>query len=352
MNDFIPFLKQLISAPGLSGYESPVCDLIEAAWQPLTDEIYLSRMGSLHGLRRGRGREPRPTLLMAAHMDAIGLMVSGIAGGFLRLARVGYLDPRVLPGQLVTVHGCTDLPGVIVQPPRHLLPEGVTEDQVGIQHLLVDTGLTAVEVEQQVRLGDLVSFAQPPFDLGEGYLAGHSLDNRASVAALTQCLAELQGRELHWDVCAVATTQEEETMVGARTAGYRVQPSLAVAIDVTFGRGPGSPANKTFPLGEGPTLGWGPVIHPGLHAAFKELGARLEIPYKMEIMPKTTGTDGDALQVSRGGVPTMVISIPLRYMHTPVEVVAIKDIQTTAHLLAEFAASLDGSFLDKLVWDD
>jgi endoglucanase len=352
MNDLLPFLKQLISAPGLSGYETPVCDLIEAAWRPLTDETYLSRLGSLHGVRHGSGPAPRPTLLLAAHMDAIGLMVSGIDNGFLRLAPVGYLDSRVLPGQIVTVHGCVDLPGVIVQPPKHLLPDNVSEDQVGVEHLLVDTGRTAAEVEQQVRLGDLVSFAQPPLDLGEGFLAGHSLDNRASVAALTQCLIELQGRELHWDVCAVATTQEEENLSGARTAAYRVQPALAVAIDVTFGRGPGSPASKTFPMGEGPTLGWGPVIHPKLHGVFKDLAARLEIPYKMEIMPKTTGTDADALQVSREGVPSMVVSIPLRYMHTPVEVVSIKDIQSTARLLAEFAASLDGNFLDTLVWDD
>lgn len=352
MNDLLPFLKQLISAPGLSGYETPVCDLIEATWRPLTDEVYLSRLGSLHAIRHGRGRAPRPTLLLAAHMDAIGLMVSSIDAGFLHLTPVGYLDARVLPGQLVTVHGCTDLPGVIVQPPKHLLPEDVSDDQAGVEHLLVDTGLPAAEVERQVRLGDLVSFAQPPFEMGEGYLAGHSLDNRASIAAVTQCLIELQNRELDWDVCAVATTQEEETMVGARTSAYRVQPALAVAIDVTFGSGPGSPANKTFPLGEGPTLGWGPVVHPKLHGVFKHLAARLEIPYKMEIMPKLTGTDGDALQVSRGGVPTMVVSIPLRYMHTPVEVVSIRDIQTTAHLLAEFAAGLDGDFLDKLVWDD
>lgn len=357
MTDLLPLLKQLISVPGLSGYETPVCDLIETAWQPLTDEMYLSPLGSLHGLRRGRAAAPRPMLMLAAHMDAIGLMVSGLVDGFLRLTAIGLLDPRVLPGQLVTVHGRQDLPGVIVQPPAYLLPEAARKGAPGIEYLFVDVGLPAAEVENLVRLGDLVSFAQPALEIsgpsgGEPYLVGHSLDNRASIAALTGCLEELKDRPLNWDICAVATTQEEETVAGAFTSAFRVEPDVAIALDATFGRAPGSPTQKTFPLSGGPTLGWGPVIHPALHHAVRDFTEQLGIPYSVEIMPKLTYTDGDKIQVSRGGVPTMVISIPVRYMHTPVEMVALKDIYATAHLLAEFAASLDEKFLDKLVWDD
>jgi endoglucanase len=284
-------------------------------------------------------------------MDAVGMMVGGLVDGFLRLRMMGYFDTRILPGQLVTVHGRQDLPGVVVQPPAHLL-EDSGADEAPLDSLLVDTGLPAAQVERLVKLGDLVSFAQPPIEMSGDYLAGHSLDNRASVAALTGCLMALRERDLRWDVCAAATTQEEETMIGARTSAFGIQPALAVAIDVTFGRGPGSPPHKTYTLGAGPTLGWGAVIHPGLHRLFKELAERLNIPTQLEIMPRSTGTDADAIQVSGNGVPCMVVSIPLRNMHTPVEIVSMQDISSTARLLAEFAACLDENTLARVVWDD
>lgn len=351
MSELLPFLKSLLEIPGLSGYEAAAISLIEPAWRPLVDEISVSRMGSLHGLRRGRGPEPRPSLLLAAHMDAIGLMVSAISQDLLRVTSIGGLDPRVLPGQLVTVHGRQDLPGVIVQPAGHLLPRSVRDRAVPIEHLLVDVGLLPDEVAQQVRVGDLVSFAQPPIELGSDALAGHSLDNRASVAAVTECLRVLQGRELDWDVWAVATVQEEETMGGAITSAYQLRPALAVAIDVTFASSPGSPGHNTYPFGKGVTLGWGPNIHPALYNSFKKLADQFEIPYKMEPMPRHSGTDGMGLQVVAEGIPTMVIGIPLRYMHTPVEIVSLKDVRRAGRLLAEFAASLKPDYLDTLQWD-
>jgi endoglucanase len=352
MTEILPFLKQLISAPGLSGHEAQVRRLVEDAWRPLTDELHISRLGSLHGLRRGTTAEPRPSLMVAAHMDAIGLMVTSLVDGFLRLTPIGGLDPRVLPGQLVTVHGREDLPGVIVQPPSHLLPAKIGSDPVPLEYLLVDVGLLPDQVKRLVRVGDLVSFAQSPLELGENYLAGHSLDNRASVAALTHCLMELQGRALRWDLWAVATVQEEVTLGGALTSAFQLRPTLAVAIDVTFASSPGTPAYQSFPLGKGLTLGWGPTIHPALQNAFKDLADRLEIPYKLEVMPRRSGTDADAMQIVAEGIPTMVLGIPLRYMHTPVEMVGMKDIARTGRLIAEFAAALDEKFMDKLVWDD
>ncbi len=326
--------------------------LIEEAWRPLTDELHVSRMGSLHGLRRGNAPEPRPSLLLAAHMDAIGMMVTGVVDGFLHVTGVGGLDPRVLPGQMVTVHGRQQLPGMIVQPPAHLLPPGSDDQTVPLEHLLVDVGLRPRQVEGLVRVGDLVSYAQPPMELGSEYLAGHSLDNRASVAAVTHCLMELQGRQLNWDVWAVATTQEEVTMAGAFTSAFQLRPALAVALDVTFASSPGSTGHRTFSLGKGITLGLGANIHPKLYEAFKELAERLEIPYKPEFMPRHSGTDAYAMQIAAEGIPSMVVSIPLRYMHTPVEMVALKDITRAGRLLAEFAAALDEKFMQKLVWDE
>jgi putative aminopeptidase FrvX len=352
MNELLHFLKNLISAPGLSGYEEPVRDLIDEAWLPLVDEVHTSRMGSLHAIRYGTAPEPRNSLLVTAHMDAIGLMVTGIVEGFLTLTAVGGVDGRVLPGQIVIVHGRQDLPGVIVQPPPHLLPSNSIGKSVAHKYLLVDVGLHPAQVERQVRIGDMVSFAQPPLELGEGLLAGHSLDNRASVAALTHCLQLLTGRKLHWDFWAVATVQEEETLVGAVTSAFQIRPSLAVAVDVTFASGPGSPGHLTYPLGKGVTLGWGPNVHPALYKAFKNTADRLEIPYKMEPMPRHSGTDAMAFQVAAEGIPSMVLSIPLRYMHTPVELVSMKDITRAGRLLAEFAAELDDRTLDELKLDE
>jgi tetrahedral aminopeptidase len=351
MKKLTQFLNDLIAIPGLSGYEAPARHLIEKAWEPLTDEINLSRLGSLHALRQGSGPEPRPSILLATHMDAIGLMVSHIAEGFLRISEIGGLDQRVLPGQPVTVHGRDDIPGVIVQPPGHLLHPEIGDNPVPLEYLLVDTGMTAREVERKVRVGDLISFAQEPIELGKEILGGHSLDNRASVTALTHCLQLLSKRTHSWDVWAVATVQEEETMAGALTSAYQLNPQLAVAIDVTWAQGPDTPKHIAFPLNKGITLGWGPNIHPGLYQAFKDIADQLEIPYTMEPMPRHSGTDAYALQIARQGIPTMVVSIPLRYMHTPVEMIARKDIKRAGRLLAEFVNSLELNFMDTLSWD-
>jgi endoglucanase len=348
MTELLPLLETLCTAPGLSGHESPVREIIEETWRPITDDLSVSRLGSLHGLKRGSVPEPRPSILIATHMDAIGLMVTGIVNGLLRVTEIGGLDARVLPGQLVTVHGRQELPGIIVQPPAHLLPADAQSGPVPIKYLLVDIGLRPRQVNQQVRTGDLISFAQEPIQMAGDTLVGRSLDNRASVAALTLCLQELQTRVHAWDVWAVATTQEEETMGGARTSAFQLRPELAVAVDVTWGKSPGSADHLTFPLGKGLTLGWGPNVHPGLHQSIKKTAEDIEVPFAVEAMPRHSGTDAFAIQVAAQGIPTMVVSIPLRYMHTPVEVVALKDIRRTARLLAEFITRLEIDYMDNL----
>ncbi len=356
MTDYLPFLKNLISAPGLSGHEGPVRKIIAETWEPLTDELYVSRLGSLHGLRTGTTAKPRPSILIATHMDAIGLMVTKVKDGLLHLTEVGGIDHRVLPGQMVTVHASKakpeDLPGMIIQPPAHLLPPDASSGPVRLAHLLVDTGLLPRAVERKVRVGDLISFAQAPIQMGSDTLAGHTLDNRVSVVALTQCLDELQNRKHAWDVWAVATAQEEETLGGALTSAFELNPTMAVAVDVTFASSPGTPDYESFPMGKGITLGWGPNIHPGLHQTFKKVAERLEMPHKLEALPRHSGTDAYALQVARAGIPTMVISIPLKYMHTPVEMVSLKDVRRVGRLLAEFIAGLDEDFMDELKLDD
>lgn len=352
MSEITPFLKSLISAPGLSAYEGTVARQIEKEWQPLVDEISRSRLGSLHGLKRGQGKIPRPSVMIAAHMDAIGLVVTQVLDGFLHVDRIGGVDPRVLPGTPVIVHGREDLPGLVVLPPTRTLPSRPSEEAVPLQHLLVDVGLPPSDVTRLVRVGDPVSFDTRPLDLAGETLCGHSLDNRASVAALTVCLHELQRKSHVWDVWAVATAQEEETLGGAATSAFQLHPDLAVVVDVTFAKGPASDGWETFPLGKGPTLGWGANLHPYLYKRFKELAERLEIPVAMELTPAHSGTDAYAIQVAREGIPTMLVGIPLRYMHTPVEVVAVKDVQRAGRLLAEFISTLEPDFMGKITWDE
>lgn len=352
MTDIPEFLKKMISTSGLSGYEEPARRTITEAWQPLTDELSTSRLGSLHGLKRGSGAEPRPGILIATHMDAIGLMVTRITDGFLHVTEIGGIDPRVLAGQPVNVHGRENLPGVVVEPPVWLRPPDDRSGPVSLENYLVDTGLSERKVAELVRPGDLVSFATDPISMGTDFIAGHSLDNRASVAALTHALDVLQNRSHTWDVWAAATVQEEETMAGAATSAFEIQPKLAIAVDVTFGKGPGTPAERSFTLGDGPVLALGPNIHPGVHKAIKAAADRIDMSTQLEVMPRHSGTDAFALQVAQEGIPTMVISIPLRYMHTPVEVIHLKDITRVGRLIGEFIAGLAPDFMDTLSWDD
>ncbi len=357
MPEFTPFLKSLLTAPGLSGYEAPVAGLIEAEWRPLVDEISRSRLGSLQALKKGIGEGARPSIMIATHMDAIGLMVTEIVSGLLHITQIGGIDARVLPGTPVTVYGTAagtteEFFGIVVQPPARTLPASLGDNPIGINYLLVDIGLSHKQVLQKVRVGDLVSFATPPVELAGDVISGHSLDNRVSVAALTVALQELKGKFHAWDVWAVATAQEEETLGGASTSAFGLRPDLAVAIDVTFAKGPGANDWQTFPLGKGPTLGFGPNIHPFLYKKLKDLAERLEIPHAVEVLPRHSGTDTYSMQVTAEGIPTAVIGIPLRYMHTPVEVVAYKDIQRAGRLIAEFIAALEPDFIEKIVWDE
>ena len=354
MTDIKELLTQLITLPGLSGYEGPAREVISAAWKPLVDDLSTSRLGSLHGLKKGSAPQPRPRILLSAHMDAIGLMVTGIEAGWLRFTEIGGVDSRILPGQEVMVHGRHDLPAVVVQPAAHLLPSSIgPKTSVGMEYLFIDTGLTEEEVRTVVRIGDLVSFATRPVELSDDFYAGHSMDDRSCVAAVTACLQQLKNINHAWDVWAVASVQEEETLGGAFTSPFEIQPDIAVAIDVTFGKGPGGPNDyRTFPLGKGPSIGWGPNIHPALFEKFKETAERLDIPYHVEVMPRHSGTDAYAMQVVAAGIPMVVIGLPLRYMHTPVEVISLKDIERTGRLLAEFIASLEPDSLSKIRWDE
>ena len=349
--EVISLLKQLSEANGIAGHEGPVRELLHQTWQPFADEMREGRLGSLIALKWGSGPEPRPKLMLAAHMDEIGLMVTGVEKGFLRVTRVGGTDRRVLLGLEVVVHGRRDLPGVVATRPSHVLPEEERKKTVPWDKLFVDVGLPAAEVERLVRVGDLISIRRDMVELKNRRVAGKAMDDRACVAAVTLALEQLAGVRHAWDVFAVATVQEETGLKGAIAAAYGVAPDLAVALDVTFGKQPGASEVDVFPLGEGPTIGVGPNFHPGLVARLKEVAEIHEIPVHIEPIPGGSGTDAWAIQVTREGVPTALISVPVRYMHQQVETLAVQDVERAGRLLAAFIGGLGADFLEKLTWD-
>jgi len=182
-------------------------------------------------------------------------------------------------------------------------------------------------------------------------LAGKALDNRASVVAATVCLETLGQMRHTWDVYAVVTVQEEVGVKGAITSAYALDPHVGIAVDVTFGKQPNTPDERTFDLGKGPVIAIGPNYHPKIQQALVDAAQSIEMSYQIEPDERPGGTDAYALQITRQGVPTGLISIPLRNMHTPVETVSVKDVERVGRLLATFAARLDANFLDSLAWD-
>jgi endoglucanase len=284
-------------------------------------------------------------------MDEVGLMVTDIEKGFLRITRVGGTDRRVLLGLEVTVHGRRKLPGMVATRPPHVLSEEERKKSVPLDEIFVDVGLPEEEVKELVSVGDLISIDRDMSELKNRRVSGKAMDDRACVAALTLALERLSRIEHTWDILAVATVQEETGLKGAIAAAYGVAPDLAVALDVTFAKHPGVPKEATFPLGEGPTIGIGPNFHPQLVKRLKDVAEAREIPYHMDPIPGRSGTDAWAIQVTRDGVPTALVSIPVRYMHQPVETLAAQDVERAGRLLAAFVAELEVGFLEELSWD-
>jgi endoglucanase len=192
-----------------------------------------------------------------------------------------------------------------------------------------------------VQVGDVVTIHREPHELKNRMLAAKALDNRASVAALILVLEHLSQMRHSWDVYAVATAQEEESMLGAMVTTYAIHPHIGLAIDVTTGDSLGVPEAETFILGKGPTIAVGPNIHPRIAERLIEIARAEEIPYQIEPCPGVTGTDAAYMQISREGIPTGLVSIPLRYLHTSVETVMATDIERAARLVALFIVGLE-----------
>lgn len=350
--EVIPFLKSLSEASGVSGYEDGVRNVVREAFEAMADQVRADAMGNLIALKRGRAEvETRRRIMLAGHMDEIGLIVTMLEEGFLRFTQVGGFDVRTLMGQEVVVHGRRDLPGVIGSRPPHVLTQEERSKPLPMDQLFIDVGLPHDDLQQVVRVGDVVTIRRPFVELQNGLVAGKAFDDRASVAAIAVCLDELQKVQHSWDVFAVATVQEEVGCRGAITSTYGVAPDVGIALDVGFGKQPGVSDEFCTEVGKGPALTIGPNIHPALFSELRRVATEQEIPVQTEVAPGRTGTDADAMQVTRDGIPTALLSLPVRNMHTPVETLSVKDVQRAGRLLAHFIAELDEAFMDKLTWE-
>lgn len=346
--DLSELIKKLSETAGVSGHEAAIRDLVRQEFSRFADEVQIDRMGNVAAIRRGSGKTPRRRVMLAAHMDEIGLMVSGIQHGFLRISPDGGVDPRVLQAQEVIVHGRRELPGVVVSTPPHLQSKADIDKTTPIENLWIDIGLSQRQAERLVRVGDLASFRREMLQLKEGLLAGKAFDNRVSVAALTVCLEMLAEQQHAWDVVAVATIQEETTLLGAATSAFKHAPDVAIAVDVSFGEQNGASETDTIPVGKGPSISLGPNLHPKVVDKLFDVARRIEMTVHTEVLPGGSGTDAWAIQIARDGIPCGLIGIPLKSMHTPVETVAVKDVERAARLLAAFISELDEAFYESL----
>lgn len=342
-------LERLISIPGVSGTEGAVADAVAEAWSPLCDAIERDALGNVTGLLRADAGPDAPTLLFAAHTDEIGLVVTRIEeDGFLRVARIGGIDPHYLPAMAVRVHGRQTLPGLIGTLPPHLTTPESREKPLALDQAFIDVGLPEARVREMVAVGDRVTAEAAPQRLLGEVLTGKALDDRAGVAALHEALIRLRERRRAVHVAFVATVQEEVGLRGAATAGFGHAPAVAVAVDVGHARAPGVSEPDASTLGKGPVVAQGGNFHPAVVAQLLTVARAEGVPLQREYVPGASGTDAWAIQVAAAGVPCGLLSLPLRYMHSPVETLDLRDVRETGRLLAGFAAGIDAGWVGGL----
>lgn len=332
-------LSALCPLPGPSGFERPVALRAAELLKPYMDEVHVDRMGNLLGVRRC-GISGAKSILLDAHLDEIGLMVIGSEEGFLRFRTIGGVDPRMLPDREVTILTDPPLFGVVACLPPHVQKEGDADKSVPIPDLFIDTGLTQEEVEVRIPAGTPCVFRDGCFPLGQHQMCGKSMDDRACFVTLIRAVEMLQEKPLDVDLYILGSTREEVSHGGAATAVWRVAPDCCVAVDVTHGKTPDSPKERASVLGGGPAVGIGPNMTRWMTERMLAKAKMCEIPVQYEVMAGATGTNGWDMQIAREGIATSVLSLPLKYMHSPVETLDLNDVEAVASLLAAFVEGI------------
>lgn len=339
------FLKDLVEAPSPSGYEQPAAAVFREYVAPLADAVSTDVMGSVHAVLKGTA--DGPSVMLAGHIDEIGFMVTYITDdGYCAFAPIGGHDPQILPGMRVDVHTKTGvLRGVLGRLPIHLLEEEDRKAVVKMHKMFIDLGMTGTDVKKLVRIGDPVTYGVGFEKYGDGMAVSRAFDDKmgAWVAAEVLRLVKDAGGA-RGDLVVAATVQEEIGLRGGTTSAYSQDPVVGIAIEVTHATDYLDVDKRKFGeviCGKGPVLSRGANINPKVFELLCEAAQAEEIPYQVEGAPRGTGTDANAIQLSRGGKAAALVSVALRYMHTPTEVLALKDVEDTARLLAAFVHRLE-----------
>jgi endoglucanase len=340
------FLKTLLDTPGPSGFETAPARLWRAEAERFADRVECDVAGNSLATT-GTGRAPRT--MLAGHIDEIGLMVTHVdEDGFLYVDGIGGWDPEVLVGQrlrFLTRRG--EVLGVVGKKPIHLMKGDEKEKAVKMTDLWVDVGARDRDeaTARGIRVGDPGVVDARLVELGGGLVASRSIDNRIGAFVVLEVLRELAASAPPGEVTAVATTQEEigYSGGGARVSAARVDPQVAVVVDVTFSTdAPGIDKKQVgeHKVGSGPVLGRGSAIHPLVFERLAETAEREGIPYTIQASPRFTSTDADAIYLANRGVATGVVSLPNRYMHSPNEIISLEDVDATVKLIAAFCRGL------------
>lgn len=335
------FFKRLADAPSPSGFEQPAQRVWREYVAPHVDEVTTDVMGNTCGVLRG---PERPRVMLAGHVDEIGLMVQYIDDqGFLYFGAIGGVDPHLLPGQRVKVHGRDGaLLGVIGRKPIHLLDDEERKKVSKIKDLSIDIGAKdRAEAEALVSIGDPVTPSVEMERLLGDRVASRGLDDKMGSLVVAEVLRRLSTRrsELRCSVFGVSTVQEEVGLRGAKASAYGIDPDVGICVEVTFATdhpGVDKKAIGDVQVGKGPVLSRGANINPRAFALLREAAAEEGIALQYEAAPRATGTDANVMQLNRSGVATALVEIPLRYMHTPAEVLSLSDVNAAADLLVAF----------------
>ena len=339
--DIAETLIELCSIPGPSGFEAPVAQRVKILLEQFMDETWIDVMGNVIGVTRC-GKDGASKLLFDAHIDEIGLIITGVEEGFLRFAGLGGLDARHLPASCVEV--MTDPPryGVISVLPPHVLKKEDEEKVIKIEDMFINIGLQQEEAKAAVPQGTPAVIAEGARRFGDSCLCGKALDDRAGFASILRALELLKDAELDVDLYVMASVQEEVGTRGAAPGAYAIAPARCVIVDVGHAKTPDTkPAEVDDELGGGVVIGVGPNMNKELTDIMLKLARENEIKHKIGVEPGgNSGTNARAIQISREGIATGLLSIPTKYMHSAHEVVSLEDIENTARLLCETAKAV------------
>jgi tetrahedral aminopeptidase len=338
------FLKQLLLTPSPSGYEQQIQEVIRTWAQPLADEVTTDRHGNVIAVRNPKGR---PRIMLAGHCDQLALMVQHIdESGYLYVQPMGGWDMQILLGHRLTLWAKSGpIPAVVSRKAPHLLTPEERKKVPEFTDIWVDFGAKdRSEVEALVSPGDTLTVELSCAELRNGLFTAAGLDDKVGVWTVMETLRLLHGKPLEAAVFCVSTVQEEIGLRGASTSAYGIHPTVGIAVDVCHATD--TPGNEKKQLGDtrlgnGPVLFRGPNINPHVHDRLVAASKGEQIPIQVRGTPKATGTDANAIQLARDGVAAGLVGIPNRYMHSPVEVVSLADLDHAARLLAEFCTAVN-----------